>query len=246
MKPYYQDERAQITIYHGCAKEILPTIGKVDHIITDPPYSERTHKGHDAVVGIMGNKLLGYSALSDSDVSALAKIFTSVCDGWIVWMSDHVLQRAIESELDELGRYVFAPLPFYAPGSRFRLCGDGPCSWSIWITVARTAKQCRWGTLPGGYVSGPGWSDSQHMGGKPTQLMRLLVRDYSRQGDLVADPFCGAGTTLVACKELGRRAIGCDIDEAACEKTAKRLENTPMPLFSNEPAHEQPALLPTP
>ena len=53
--------------------------------------------------------------------------------------------------------------------------------------------------------------------------MRAIVGDYSRPGDLVVDPCMGAGTTLVAAVELGRRAIGCEPDTGRFELAAKRL-----------------------
>lgn len=134
-----------------------------------------------------------------------------------------MLAMTISAELEALGRYVFAPLPFYAPGSRVRLSGDGPSSWTNWIVVSRTAAQHRWGTLPGGYVSGPGWNDKQRMGGKPTLLMDSLVSDYSRRGDLVLDTHMGAGTTGVACARLGRRFIGCEIDGEAFDLSCERI-----------------------
>ena len=61
------------------------------------------------------------------------------------------------------------------------------------------------------------------IGGKPLALMRAIVSDYSREGDLVCDPCMGAGTTLVAAVELGRRAIGCEPDAGRFELAAKRL-----------------------
>lgn len=220
-------------LWHGDCHEILPTLPKVDAVITDPPYSERTHAGHDASArGHAGagkddadRAALGYSALSEEAAALLAYRFTKVCDGWIVWMTDHTLAPVICKALQDFGRYVFAPLPFYAPGSRVRLSGDGPSSWTDWILVARTAAQHRWGTLPGGYVAGPGWSDKARMGGKPTALMESLVSDYSRPGQLVLDTHMGAGTTGVACARTGRRFIGCEIDreafDIACERIAR-------------------------
>jgi DNA modification methylase len=63
-----------------------------------------------------------------------------------------------------------------------------------------------------------------HTTQKPLRLMLDLVGDFSDEGDTVFDPFAGSGTTLVAAKRLGRRAIGIEIDEQECEKAAKRIE----------------------
>lgn len=216
------------TLYLGDCRDILPTLGKVDHIITDPPYSERTHAGHDAGArsGRDGGhrETLGYGALSFPDVAALADSFSAVCDGWIVWITDHTLAPHIGACLEQCGRYVFAPLPYYHPGRSVRLTGDGPSSWTDWCIVARTAAQHRWGTLPGGYVAGHGWNDKQRMGGKPTRLMQLLVNDYSRIGELVRDPFMGAGTTGVACAREGRRFVGIEIDLDAFDIACRRID----------------------
>lgn len=46
MKPYYDD--GQVTLYHGDCRDVLPTLDRVDHVITDPPYSEASHAMHDA------------------------------------------------------------------------------------------------------------------------------------------------------------------------------------------------------
>ena len=228
MKPYY--EHGGITIYHGDCREILPTLS-ADPIITDPPFSERTHRGHDASArGHLGRgrddanrKPLGYSAWGPADVAAYCLMATKAVSGWIVTMTDHTLTPAYCDGLAAAGRYVFAPLPYFAPGSTVRLSGDGPCSWTTWIIVARTAAQSRWGTLPGGYVAGRNWLGTARMGGKPLPLMNCLVRDYSRDGETVLDPCMGSGTTLVAAKNLRRKAIGIEIEEKYAEIAAKRL-----------------------
>ncbi|PJN96418.1 hypothetical protein CNY89_02670 [Amaricoccus sp. HAR-UPW-R2A-40] len=209
----------------GDAREILPTL-QVDHIITAPPFSERTHTGHDggAMRGRDGSARaqLGYGALSEADAQDLAALFAAASSGWVCWFTDHTLAPVVQAALAAEGRYVFAPLPFYQPGRSVRLTGDGPCSWTDWIICARTKALNKWGTLPGGYVAGQGWKDKERMGGKPLPLMRLVVGDYSRVGDLVCDPCMGGGTTLVACAHMGRRGIGIEIDEATFDRACKR------------------------
>lgn len=216
------------TLYLGDCRDILPTLDPVEAIIVDPPYSERCHQGHDAGAGLArdGSERaeLGYSCLSLADVDELAAAYAKACSGWIVWMTDSDLALAVRKSLEQEDRYAFAPLPFYAPGSRVRLTGDGPSSWTDWIVVARTKRQSKWGTLPGGYMAGPGWNDKARMGGKPSLLMAALVRDYSRAGDTVLDTHMGAGTTGVACAKLGRRFIGIEIDEEAFDLSCRRIE----------------------
>ena len=227
----------------GDCREVLPGLPMVDAVIVDPPYSERCHALHDDNAGggnDGGRRVLGYSALTPDDVCELAREYALLCRGWVVWMTDGELALHVRKSLEAVGRYAFSPLPFYQPGRSVRLSGDGPCSWTDWIVVARTANQAMWGTLPGGYVAGAGWKDKARMGGKPTHLMRALVSDYSRPGDLVLDTHMGAGTTGVACALEGRRFIGVEIVEEAFYTACERIENAyrQAPMF---PAAKQAA-----
>jgi site-specific DNA-methyltransferase (adenine-specific) len=74
--------------------------------------------------------------------------------------------------------------------------------------------------------SKPHGAQSLHPTQKPLELMLWLVRSYSNPRHLVIDPFMGSGTTLVAAKMTGRRAIGVDSNERFCEIAAKRLRET--------------------
>ena len=201
----------------------------VDCVITDPPYSERTHKGHRAGIGIgfdgSNRADLHYGFLSEPNAVSIAAELCRVSRGWVVIMTDHILVVPIQSSMESAGRYAFAPLTYYAPGSRTRLGGDGPASWSIWIVVSRPRHEpySKWGTLPGGYLAGKGWRERNYIGGKPLQLMQCLVRDYSREGDLVFDPFMGSGTTGAAAINMGRRFLGCDSDPDAVALSEKRI-----------------------
>jgi hypothetical protein len=109
--------------------------------------------------------------------------------------------------------------------------------------VARTKAQMKWGTLPGGYIAGPGWNDKARMGGKPTALMESLVRDYSRTGDTVLDSHMGAGTTGVACLRNGRKFIGCEIDHDAFDIACRRIEQAAKQGQLFEPQQPNPVQL---
>ena len=58
---------------------------------------------------------------------------------------------------------------------------------------------------------------------KPKELLKRIIKLFSNEGDIVADFFCGSGTSMVVAKELGRQYIGCDISKRAIEITNKRL-----------------------
>jgi hypothetical protein len=228
-------------LIQGDCREVMAVLPKVDAVLTDPPFSARTHAGHDAGArkgrDNSEREKLGYAALTVGDVSALAAEFCRICTGWICWITDHTLAPHIAQKLEAGGRYVFAPLPFYQAGRSVRLSGDGPCSWTDWIVPARTAAQMRWGTLPGGYIAGDGWKDKERMGGKPLALMMQMVDHYSRQGQVVLDPFLGGGTTLVAAQKMQRLGIGIEIDANAYAIACKRVQevvNNP-PLFTPAP-----------
>jgi len=196
-----------------------------DALIVDAPYSARTHGGHDRQVARLHaerpdlmKRAINYEGWTPEDVAAFVQHWSRRTRGWIVTITDHVLAPVWADALAGQGRYVFAPLPWLATGSRVRLAGDGPSSWTCWIIVARprTGEDrngrpfSRWGTLPGAYLH---TSDrGGHIGGKPLALMEALVRDYSRPSDLVCDPCAGYGTTLAAALRQGRQAVGAEMD----------------------------------
>ena len=238
-----------------------------DALIVDAPYSARTHGGHDSaptVGGLYGRtthgshrsglalsrpgvsttacvrRAINYDGWTQDDVRAFVASWAPRTRGWIVTITDHVLASVWDAALADAGRYVFAPLPWFSPGSRVRLTGDGPSSWTCWIVVARPRSGedrngrpfNKWGTLPGGYMfTSDGIGNTPNggrkrtiVGGKPPALMRALVRDYTRPGDLVCDPCAGGGTTLLAAVQEGRRAVGSEMDSETHAQAVARLE----------------------
>jgi len=223
------------SVYHCDWRALLDVVPTCNALIVDAPYSERVHAGHDAGVCDDMRRSLDYAAWSAKDVSEFVSAWSPRVSGWMASITDHALAREWESAMAAAGRYVFTPLPFYAPGSRIRLAGDGPSNWTTWIVVARprTKQMAAWGTLPGGYALPKGHAESMVVvGGKPLWLMERLVEDYTRPGDLVVDPCCGAGTTLVAALRTGRRAIGGDVLREHAEIAARRvMQPQQQPLF---------------
>lgn len=207
----------------------------VDAVITDPPYGDRTHSGQevkrsDGAEGL-ATEGLGYEAWTPDHVHEFIRAWAPRNSGWFACMTSHDLAPAYEAAYRDAGLTAFAPVPCVMKGSSVRLAGDGPSSWTVWLMVARPKRLSTWGTLPGAYT-GPPNRDGFRGGGKPEWLMRAIVRDYSRPGDLVCDPCAGAGTTLLAALSEGRRAIGAEVDAETYEKARRRLMrgHTP-PLF---------------
>lgn len=224
------DRRVDLRL--GDWRDVLADVAECDAVITDPPYSARTHDGMrvGAAVTGSGNPYeragVTYDAWTAAHVADFCAHWSPRTRGWLVTMTSHDLCRFFEDALPD--RYVFPPLPFVEMGKQPRLSGDGPASWTCWIMVARrrTAAARKCGSLPGAYVppTGSGWqADRLIKGGKPLGLMRAIVRDYTKPGDLVVDPFCGGGTTALACAMEGRRCITSEIDPETFEKAGKRL-----------------------
>lgn len=237
----------------GDWRKVLRSVDAVDAVITDTPYSETTHKGHNYTHAIAGGKVgrrkIDYGHFTPDDVRAFVEAWAPRCRGWFVTITDDVLAPIWKAELARARRYVFASLPFVSPGSRCRLAGDGPSSWTSWIIVARPKQKAfsTWGTLPGAYVL-PSERDGGIVGGKPIALMRALVRDYTRRGDLVCDPCAGDATTLIAAAIEGRRSIGAEIARATYRRARRRIARgftpaLPLELVERKPA-EQIAMFP--
>lgn len=232
-----------------------------DALITDPPYSQLTHAGMLVNEGrVMHDRSrterewtrtgVVYAAWTAEDVQTFVTYWAPRVRGWIVVVTDDVLAPAFRAAFESAGRYAFPALPFVEIGKQPRLGGDGPASWTCWISVARPRHRRfqSWGSLPGGYVPPVSLNgtrgDRVIKGGKPLWLMQALVRDYSRPGDLICDPCAGGATTLLAAAIEGRRAIGAEMDPNTYALAQKRLARgyTPVLFQDDRPDAEQTSL----
>lgn len=218
-------------IHHCEWRELLELVkdrGGCDAVIFDGPYSAATHKGHNiaAKTGKRARRAINYACWSPGDAASFVNEWHSWCRMWMVSLTDDTLAPHYRAAMALNGRKTFAPLPCVELNNTVRQRGDGPANWASWGVVGRprSKQAAAWGALPGAYVV-----QSQRgklaVGGKSLELMRAIVRDYTRPGDLVVDPTCGeGGTTLVAALLEGRIALGCDVRREAAESAARELE----------------------
>lgn len=195
--------------------------------------AERAYNARQAPLGKSGRKDLPYESWGSGQIRAFGNAWHERCRGWWAIITDHVLAPLfrLEQEFQEL--YPFAPVPLVETGSRCRMTGDGPSNWACFIQVARPRSaafiaECR--TLPGAYIV-PGERDQltrlgtdRLTGGKPMAAMIDIVSDYSQPGQLIADPTCGHGTTLLAALRTGRRCIGIEKDPERAQLCADRVK----------------------
>lgn len=196
-------------------------------LIADPPYGARTHAAvveRNDEAGRTEGLTPQYAAWTPTDVHEFVRSWSPRVSGWIVTLTSHDLIPHWEDAHASVGRYCFTPIPCVMRGMSVRMAGDGPSSWSVFAVVARPRSKefATWGTLDGAYT-GPRGSEAGGGRGKPGWLMSALVRDYSKPGDVVCDPFTGWGSTLMAAVENGRHAIGSEIDPQAFAEAQRRL-----------------------
>ena len=214
MKPYFTDSTGTIQIFHGDCREILPLV-KADVVVTDPPYGIGLRNGD-----VDGHRSETWGSIAGDD------------------------SQAIGFEVLERFRALSVPMVAFAspwkpwPGHWRNLIawdkggavgGGGDISTCLkrsWELIQATGT---------GDLYGPRqeavWrhhlvpSDTfDHIAAKPVGLLVRLIRTFAPESSTILDPFMGSGTTLRAAKDLGRRAIGIEIEERYCEIAAKRLQ----------------------
>ena len=267
MTPYYED--ASVRLFHGDCREILPLLEPVDHVLCDPPYAaevyiratgNNTKKGSrtpDRLYKGESMAQLATLAIGEMDEALMQVVARWAGENvrrWFLVFSDaesiHLWRTALrepENEAIEKGplRYVRTGV-WTKSNSMPQMTGDRPAVGFEPCTIAHAHGPMRWNG--GGqravwhYPTCGGDERPDHPCPKPLALMEQLVANFTDEGDLILDPFGGSGTTLVAAKKLGRKAIGIELSEQYCEVTARRLsirfETIPDGLFSCAVDHQ--------
>lgn len=223
MKPYY-GPHAGITIYNADCREVWPQIlSAVNALICDPPYGV-AFKGkatkHTEASG-------GYLGCDDSQVGP----------EMVIQILPFVERAVVFPGIRNL---------FYYPPPRDVGCvycpsgaGTGPWGFTCFHPILFYGLRPGGPTSPSSIVSFDLANCDGHPCPKPLQWMKWLVKIASVCGDSILDPFMGSATTLVAAKQLGRHAIGIEIEERYCEIGAKRLEQEMLPFTDPLPEPEQ-------
>lgn len=234
-----------ITLHLGDWRETMLDTD-VDAMITDPPYSSTTHDGQRATHVDGERNALAYASIDDAYCREFVNLWRPRVRAWWVVFGDHTTVRWWRDAMAGADLYTFAPVVWVKRNPPPRFTGDGPASACEYMAVGRpsSAEFQGWGSLPGYYEATtakarPGVIDSFHgvTGAKPIDLMRALVRDYTKPGWTIADPHCGSGTTAVAARAEGRACVTSEVDPTTHDIARRRL-NAPvsLPLFPDHGA----------
>lgn len=223
------------TLYLGDCLEILPTLPKVDAVITDPPFEAEAHTLQRRINrsdsrGESGDVItpepLDFAPITETQRINASYVIREMCDGWALLFCQAEAVSKWKETLEAAGaKYKRAMvwikrdgMPQYSgdrPGMGYESivavwCGPGKSAWNgggkHGVFDIPKGEPLRYG----------------HPTQKPERLMRDLVGLFTNEDATVLDPFMGSGTTGVACANLGRKFIGIEIEpkyfEIACER----------------------------
>jgi site-specific DNA-methyltransferase (adenine-specific) len=245
VKPYYDE--GGIQIYHADAREILPTLAdaSIDFILTDPPYGHNNNNGdlahgREEALGLVkrgaampgearpiandgpeANELVRWAFGEFRRLLVPGGCCCCCCCGgggpdpqfarWSLWLDETVgFKQAVVWDKGGLGMGWH-----YRRNYELLLIGERPgaaCKWYGGNDVPNVIR-----------IGGIKPRENDHPTPKPLELFWWVMQLHTLAGDLVLDPFMGGGTTLRAAKDLGRRAIGVELEEKYCEMAARRL-----------------------
>lgn len=234
MKPYYEDDL--ITLYHADCREGFKNFNdeEVELVITDPPYTERVHKNSRVKNMSQLDETVGkqFAEITDTDLTEIMSELGRITQGWVVANMDY--HHAVGYDTTPPPGLVMKRVGVWLKKNPIpQFTGDRPAQgWEAIAYMHRDDRKSVWNG--GGHAGNFHMKASSGLGhptSKPIAMLEQFVNWFSdpedvvmgKPADLILDPFAGSGSTLRAAKNLGRRAIGYEVDERYCEIIAKRL-----------------------
>lgn len=195
------------TLYLGDCMEIMPTLCKVDAVVTDPPYGigENSHKA-----------------------ASREKLAKTRDYGFFDWDKKPASRDSIEMvKAISKWQIIFGGNYFHLPPSQCWLVWDKQNSGDFadaelaWTNLKKSVRliQWRWN----GMIR-KGNDIREHPTQKPLGVMRWCIDHLPTEVETILDPFMGSGTTLVACAKMGRKGIGIELDSDYFDIACKRVE----------------------
>lgn len=215
LKPYYQD--SAVTIYHGDCREILCDLSeRVAVAIVDPPYFRQPSSVRGTDDGAAGYS----TAPAQMWHLAFKGVHALLRDGGVAFVFCDYRSIPDVAYLSSLTGLRWTSTLAWTR----KTCGTGALFRSAWdpvLAFSRGTPDVVDRAAVRNVYEAERERQGEHPYAKPAGLLRYLI---SRLGDgTILDPFMGSGTTLRAAKDLGRKAIGIEIEERYCEIAAKRM-----------------------
>lgn len=215
------------TLYLGDCLEVLPTLGSVDAVVTDPPYGIGFSHGGGDVKGIGGGKYatrLANKPIAGDDRPFDPGPWLDVAESTILWGANHFADSLPPSS-------AWLVWDKRAASKHCKDFADCELAWASLKGVARVFRHQWDGMMKASERGVPRVHPTQ----KPIELMRWCL-GFLPDAQTILDPFMGSGTTLVAATQLGRNSIGVELDPDYFDIACKRVEG----------AWKQPSLIPEP
>lgn len=221
----------RISLMLGDCRDLLPEVGKVAHIFTDPPYENRIHQAKAATRQIRTDGYASPRALDFDSIdvirAAVTPLMVSACEGWLLAFCTPEGIAPWRDAIEAAGARYKRACFWFKPDGAPQFNGQGPAfAVEPFVTAWCRSGYSRWNG--GGrrnlfeHLTNQSDRHGAHPTEKPVSLMGEIVGLFSDPDDLVCDPFMGSGTTGVACVKRGRRFVGIERDpkyfEIACQR----------------------------
>lgn len=217
----------------GDCLAVMPTLGKVDHIFSDPPYEASLHAAKSHLSNLRKDsgpelKEINFEAI-DAIRPEVVRLGAGLCGGWFIAFCtiEGVAKWADEINASQM-KYKRACI-WVKPDSTPQLNGQGPAQGAeCFVTAWCGSGHAKWnaGGKRGVYRHNVNAPDrhGKHPTEKPWRLFAELLTDFTNPDDVILDPFMGSGTTGVACIKTGRQFIGIEMNPEYFEIACKRVE----------------------